>query len=160
MPHQVCVRHSGLPVAWRCGPCNKDLCRECVVVAGAGDAEVSLCPFCGHPCRRVAEVGFERREIFFFAELRRVPGYPIKGHGRYIIVAWAVFWAVAGIVSFLLGGMPLGAMSVSGGVLPLLPFVFVMVATSGHLSAYCLEIIAKSADGEETPPDWPDIKDW
>ncbi|MDY7009378.1 MAG: hypothetical protein SVV80_01315 [Planctomycetota bacterium] len=103
-------------------------------------------------------VGEERDQSFF----SRLPGafvYPFKGQGWAIIVAGAVFFALLGLVRFIVTALT-SWMHPYYGILIRLSIWAVTCVIGCILPAYLLEILARSASGEDEPPDWPSVTTW
>ena len=91
----------------------------------------------------------------FYARLPGALAYPLRGHGKYVILASAVLFWLLGVVDFLAGALSwsyLGIGTILAGVIACLVLLV--------LAAYALEVIGRSADGQEEAPDWPEITDW
>ena len=79
----------------------------------------------------------------FSAGLLTALVYPLRGNGKFILLAWAVFVWVVGILKHL----------------PLIGIISWPIVL-GCLCAYCFSVISDSANGGDTPPGWPDMTDW
>ena len=69
--------------------------------------------------------------------------YPVRGRGKYMLVAWGVFVTVANIVAFMA--------SFFGIIIIALLVIYQF--------AYLIRIISSTAAGETDPPDWPELTD-
>ena len=76
----------------------------------------------------------------FLAALPGVLSYPVRGRGKWLLGGGAIFFCLVDFLRFL----------------PLVGPVLALVVW-GYLCSYMLKIIARSAAGENDPPDWPDL---
>jgi hypothetical protein len=72
--------------------------------------------------------------------------FPFQGHGPFILIGYALFNIILDLLKFL----PL-----LGNFL-LFPYFFFNL----FLTALILNVLTNSADGDQGPPDWPNISDW
>lgn len=74
----------------------------------------------------------------FAKHLPGVATYPLRGFGAYIILGGALFFAVCTWIATLSG---FGMLLIFG--------------IGGYQLCYAFEVLARTAGGETTPPDWP-----
>ncbi len=70
--------------------------------------------------------------------------YPLRGRGKYALLGAVLVWAV------LRGLIAVGGVLTTG-----LAFVAVII-TGLYLTTFLLDVVARTAEGEDTLPDWPE----
>ena len=84
---------------------------------------------------------FPKRMGPFWADLRSLSNYPLRGGGRYIIIGGALVFTILNLV-------------------PLFGFILTLIFAYPYLMAYMLRIIRSVSKGKEELPDWPEISDY
>lgn len=82
----------------------------------------------------------DHEPIDFLAELPKVFTYPFSGNGLFIIGSGVLFFILIGYV-------------------PVVGFLLILMGLA-YYSAYMIKVITSSANGDETPPPWPDFADF
>jgi len=87
----------------------------------------------------------------FFARIPEAFSYPFKGNGLILLISGTVFFGLvktAGSFTGFLG--PYGFVIGAG----------IGIFVTGYLFSYAKSIITSTANGEASPPDWPDCTEW
>jgi len=110
---------------------------------GGRAARTAVCPVCSEKCEEIVkpEEAAMNREPTFWEKLPKIFAYPLQKDGPFILVAGAVFFAIA---EFVISMSPLMGIVIS---------VFI----TGYLCRYYLSVLSKSAQGKPAPPTWPDF---
>ena len=85
----------------------------------------------------------DKDPIIFMDELPKVFAYPFSGNGKFIIFGGIVFFLLTDILSLL----------------PMVGLILKPVAM-GYIIAYFFSVINTSAEGHESPPEWPAFTDF
>jgi hypothetical protein len=149
-PGPRCARHGDAPAKWWCASCPAALCDVCIRQEFRAARWLTLCRRCGSTC--VPLSAREPAAKSFFAELPRAFAYPLRGRGKYVIIAGVIFFALLRIPKLLAGFIPT---PYAGAIVGLIVGVIACV-----LPAYLLDALRQSAAGEDEPPDWPEVTDW
>ena len=88
----------------------------------------------------------------FLAQLPGAFVYPLRGGGKSLIIAGGVFFGLLDFVRWIVGLLPVPFLSIVARV--------ALGIIACILPAYVLEVIGRSAAGEDEPPGWPPIADW
>ena len=151
----ACGNHANVPAAYRCAACGELFCYECIKTHRAGGVEVYICPLCGG---QGVSFGHEPqvppvRPKAFLAKLPEAFVYPFRGSGKFLILGGATFFLVLEIARSALMLVPIPMLS---GLL----YMGLSVFAIGYLSAYALEVLGTSAQGDDQPPEWPYPSSW
>ncbi|HEX7858922.1 MAG TPA: FHA domain-containing protein, partial [Verrucomicrobiae bacterium] len=150
VPGEACRYHPTVAAKWRCTKCGELNCDACTVDGrGLGVPGVKFCRSCKSASakigvRRPAGDGKGPAGKSFAGVMTAAWAYPFKGNGPVILIAGAIFFAIAGFAQrfmFLLGGM-------------------VYVFTTGYYMAYSQQVVQTSAQDEDQPPSWPDVSEF
>jgi hypothetical protein len=80
----------------------------------------------------------------FWTLLAQAPSYPFRGRGKYMLIGAGVTFFVLMFVRAFLWIPVVGLM--------------VLVGVYAYLIAYLFDLIGDSANGEDSPPGWPDLE--
>lgn len=148
-PHR-CRFHPRAWARWRCPQCGQFYCELCVAVRPGGKLSNHFCRPCGCECEPVTARRELPQEKGFFASLPGVFAYPFKGSGPVLLVVGGVFFLILKGARFV---------SAFGGLFGLAGVLLLTIFMTGYLFSYAKRIVASSAGGEESPPDWPELSD-
>jgi hypothetical protein len=98
----------------------------------------------------------EALQVAFFESARQAFFYPFRGNGLILIFGGTLFFGFLDAANFIsrmafmfgLRGMAMRAV------------LFTFILATGYLFSYLKSVIASSADGDPTPPDWPELGEW
>jgi hypothetical protein len=147
-----CANHPRRQARLYCPQCRKVYCELCVRTGRSGGVQAKFCQACGSEVSWISAVLLQppRDERTFFDLLPGAFIFPFQGDGWILMVTGTAFCLFVHLVvsapRFVLLA-PLESFSV----------LIVMVFACGYLFAYQLKIIAESAIGRESMPDWPDF---
>ena len=143
-----CKFHPHAAAQFLCPKCRKTFCALCVNLRQGR----YFCRACGVECSplKPAPVAAATKETFF-GQVRGAFGYPLKGDGLILLICGVVFFVVLGFVRTLAG-----MLGPYGFVVALMLTIFGM----GYVFSYAKSIITSTANGEDAPPDWPDVTEW
>ncbi|MBF0320334.1 MAG: DUF4013 domain-containing protein [Nitrospirae bacterium] len=88
----------------------------------------------------IHHIKYERESIAHVPFSSQIPGvfiYPLLGQGKWVLIAGALFFIIAGVIPFM-------------GVL-------IKVILIGYMCAFMMKIITTSSCGEKALPDWPEF---
>ena len=153
-----CAIHPDKPGRWRCSSCGKAFCNDCVNEVFIEAKWVHRCPVCQSPCLDGDDVAAERT-IDFRAALLSAPAYPLRGLGAYIIVASAVFLWLLSTIRHLVGWVA-GAIHPDLGGIAGMGVGLITGALACVVLMYLFDVLARSADGQQDPPAWPEVTGW
>ena len=144
----VCKFHPHIIAQFLCPKCGKTFCNFCVNLRQGRN----FCRACGVECSPLerAPVSPAPNKSFFSLATGAL-GYPFKGDGLTLLICGVVFFLVLGFAKTLLGVLG--------------PYAFVLVIMieifgMGYVFSYAKSIITATANGEDAPPDWPEITEW
>jgi hypothetical protein len=145
-----CHAHVGIAAVAVCDRCGKQSCGSCTKQQKIGRNIVHFCGACGGKCRSFAEAAKAdaveaARTKTFGAAVARSFSYPFKGNGLILLGCGTVFFSI-------LSMLQLGRIGILGLALRVLFW--------GYLFAVMQRILVSSAQGEETPPEFPEVSDW
>ncbi len=144
----VCKFHPHEPATHRCPKCRRTFCDLCV----SHRQGRYFCRACSVECSRVREAAVPVvAHISFFNRSCSAFTYPLKGDGLYLLVGGGAFFLVLALAEKLVGFL-----GPYGGVLALILAVF----GAGYAFCYAKSIITSTANGEDMPPDWPEVNEW
>jgi hypothetical protein len=138
-----CIDHPDREAKWQCESCGTLFCENCVKMVGMRAVSVAVCPLCGQKCddlQRIEE-SLISREPTFWEGLPHVLGYPFLKDGPFILVAGALFFAIAEFMAnftFLIG-------------------IIFSILITGYLLRYYASVMYRTARGRPDPPTWPDF---
>lgn len=142
-----CVNHPNVAAVAVCKKCGVKACNECTKKQKVGRKIMHFCPSCGGSCTdlgevaKVAAIEATRTKTFGQAVLRSF-SYPFKGNGIIILLCGTIFF---GLIDFF----HLGLLSWS-----------LRVLLWGYLFAFMQRIVVTSAQGEDHPPEFPEVSDY
>jgi Zn-finger nucleic acid-binding protein len=144
----ACVNHPTTAAIAVCNKCGAKACNECTKKQKVGRKVMHFCPRCGGTCADLGEVAKiaaveATKTKTFGAAVKRAFGYPFRGNGIIILLCGTVFFGILAVV-------------------PVIPFItfWVRVLLWGYLFAFMQRIIVTSAQGEEDPPEFPEVSDY
>ena len=146
---EVCRSHPMLAAKWRCTKCGELACDTCVLDGRSmGVPGVKFCRSCKSHAQKIdAPAAGGRRSAAgktFGGEMLAAWAYPFRRDGLMIIIAGAIFYALAGYGQRMLLGI---------GFL-------IYVLTTGYWMAYAQQVVQTSAQGDDEPPTWPDFSNF
>lgn len=153
-PQRTCANHGDRPAVWFCDRCGEGFCEDCVRVRDFTTFQAYFCRRCGDQCRPPVQP-VPNPTKSFLEELTRVPAYPFRGKGPYILVGGTIFFT---IISWLLGTRIIILHPGTGMIFGILQGIL-GVLFLGYFFAYAFDVAASTAGGEDEPPDWPDFGD-
>lgn len=153
---RLCKHHPRAAARWHCPRCQRDFCDACVNVHGGGRTTNHFCRTCAIECEAVeVPAGFvpgtPEAETDFWVLLGRAFGYPFAGNGPVLLLAGFF------LLLFVEMMMYLSRYALLFGVIAL---VILVVGAGGYVFSYCKRIIESTANGDDSPPDWPEITDF
>ncbi len=86
----------------------------------------------------------------FMEYLPGIFSYPLTGTGKFILIIGALFFGILSWLAHILVIVP-----IYGWLFAL----FVGVFIGGMLSSYVMKIINRTANGDNEPPDWPEVSE-
>ena len=146
-----CVNHSDVEAKWQCVSCGRAFCESCVKTLGGRAEHVAVCPVCGEKCDEIAQTmeAVVSEEASFWERLPRIITYPLQKEGVVILIVGAIFFAIADFVA--------RRFRLVAGYYGLIFAIFLGLLISGYLCRYFVSVIYGSANGEASPPTWPDL---
>lgn len=138
-----CAQHADRPAQRHCTRCGRHFCDDCTRRALPRGVTAHLCPDC-EAQGALRDVRPEAGPGAMARALRDAWAYPLRGRGKYALLAAVLFWAV------LRGVFALGGVLTAGLAL------FAVVVGGLYLTTFLLEVISRTADGDDTLPDWPE----
>jgi pSer/pThr/pTyr-binding forkhead associated (FHA) protein len=143
-----CINHPGVAAIAVCKKCGTKACQECTKKQKVGRKIMHFCPQCGGTCTDLGEVAKQAaidatRTKTFGQAITRSLSYPFRGNGIIILLCGTLFFGLLGIVPFL------GLLVIS-----------VRVILWGYLFAFMQRIIVTSSQGEDDPPEFPEVSDY
>jgi pSer/pThr/pTyr-binding forkhead associated (FHA) protein len=143
----ACVNHPSVSAIAVCKKCGTRACNDCTKKQKVGRKVMHFCPRCGGACTDLGEVAKAAavdatRTKTFGQAVGRAFGYPFRGNGIIILICGTIFF---GFIDFF----RLGLLSWSMRVL-----------LWGYLFAFMQRIVVTSAQGEDDPPEFPEISDY
>jgi hypothetical protein len=151
-----CLNHGGVAATLLCMRCGKKICTACAKQQKAGMNIVSFCPFCGGQCKRMSQVRKEAEKAAampttFGDAVAKAFKYPLRGNGLILLCIGTVIYAL--IDAFLMSEVRFL------NFYKLVAKLILFVLGYGYLFAYMQRIVTSSANGEDEPPEWPEISD-
>jgi len=150
-----CRNHPGVLAVWECDACHTRFCNQCIKIKEFGNVRMELCPLCGGRAinlrPQAPKTDPTRLTPQPFTNL--IPGaflYPLRGQGKYILIASFVFLGIVRLLSLL---------PVVGFMAALFASVLYL-AVVGYVIAFLFSVVNASSDGEIELPDLPDFTDW
>jgi hypothetical protein len=139
-----CAQHAEHPATRHCAHCGRHFCAECTLRSLPRGVTAHLCPDCDGlgdlrpvaPDDGPAGLALALRDAWF---------YPLRGRGKYALLAAVLLWAA------------LRGLVVVGGVAAAGLAAFAVVVGGLYLTTFLLEVISRTADGDDTLPDWPEL---
>lgn len=145
-PQRRCVEHPERSGNYICLGCGRSFCAVCVKVRDFGAEKVYICPVCGDKCEVPAGPAPPETQSFL-TELARAWGYPVRGKGKFVLIAGTLFYYAL----YLWGSIP-----TAFPIIALLQWA-VVVGLTLYVFSYGFAVIAETARGEDEPPDWPEL---
>ena len=148
----VCFYHPGSTADFTCTSCSHSLCTACQRQERIGKKLIQYCTHCGGKCVPYGQPATpqpQRRQTF--RELLPTTfKYPLKGNGLILLITGTFFFGFLDVITTS------PAMRI--------PFIFVMslmvrAIMYGYLFAYMQKIVSTSSDGDDQPPNWPEVTD-
>lgn len=140
-----CRTHPNARAKYLCPQCGESFCELCVNRNSVRGRIERFCCTCGVECDIIhANVPEAEPPLPFARLIKSAFAYPLQGDGLILLSAGAVFFFVLSIVS-----------SFAALVGVILSFV-----AAGYAICYYQQILATSATGRDTMPDWPDFTGW
>jgi hypothetical protein len=154
---EMCATHPASRARWWCGRCRRGVCGDCIREEFVEGRWVRLCRECGQPCADLAAVIAAAEKRTFAQEIVGAFAYPLRGRGLYLILAGSAFIMIAGGLRTLAIWLIPGpyARAYIGLVVRGVFFIIGLI-----VPAYLVEVIDRSATGEDEPPDWPAVRNW
>jgi hypothetical protein len=125
-----------------CPHCHEHFCELCVNRRPVRGRIGRFCRVCGCECDSTsAPAQTATPTVPFGRQIGGAFGYPLQGDGLILLGAGAVFFFVVSFVAgyaFILG-------------------LLISLFAAGYLISYYQQILATSATGRDTMPDWPDF---
>lgn len=151
-----CVNHGGVAATLLCMRCSKKICTNCSKQQKAGMNIVHFCPFCGGQCKKMSQVKKEAEKAAampttFGEAVAKAFKYPLRGNGLVLLCIGTVIYAL--IDAFLMSPTRFF------NFYKLVAKVVLFVLGYGYLFLYMQQIVTSSANGEDEPPEWPEISD-
>lgn len=145
-PPRVCENHCTTAAIWQCQACHRQFCPQCVEVRIFGNnVQVELCKACGGRCISIDDlIRAAAKPKSFFDMLLGALNYPLKGQGKFLLIAYGIFSLVLAVLAYV---------PFAGPVITAIVGIFM----TAYIAAYMMKIIASSAGGDEELPDWPDF---
>jgi Zn-finger nucleic acid-binding protein len=146
-PANPCFMHSFSEAIAVCKKCGAQACSECTKKQKVGRKILHFCPKCGGSCTdlgeaaKLASVDAAKTKTFGQAVARSF-GYPFRGNGIIILICGTIFFGVVDLLHFGLIGLSL------------------RVLLWGYLFAFMQRIVVTSSQGEEEPPEFPEVSDY
>lgn len=138
-----CLNHPDVQARWQCVVCKRTFCPNCIKTVGGYAAQAAVCPVCGEKCVDIIQIEeaviVEKRSLW--QELPSAFTYPLQKEGPYILIAGAIFFAIAEF---------LATHAMFAGII-------FSVLIAGYLCRYFFSVLFKSAMGKPSPPTWPDF---
>jgi hypothetical protein len=132
-----CKFHPRALARYACSKCKQSFCELCVNTRQDHGRTRKFCRVCGVECESLqVERPQAEPPVGFYASLPKALIYPFTGNGIFLFLAGSVFFVLL-------------------GYLPLIGYL-----VSGYLFSYAKHIVSSSAEGNPTPPDWPDFTNW
>lgn len=143
----ACVNHPSVAAIAVCKKCGTLACNECTKKQKVGRKFLHFCPRCGGSCTDLGEAAKQAaidatKTKTFGQAVSRSFGYPFRGNGVIILICGTVF---CGIVDLLHIGLLTWSMR---------------VLLWGFLFAFMQRIVVTSAQGEDDPPEFPEVSDY
>ncbi len=143
-----CKFHPHAAAQFLCPKCRKTFCALCV----SHRQGRYFCRACSVECSPLEPARSQAApDKSFFSQACGAFSYPLKGDGLILLICGVVFFVVLGFVRTLAG-----MAGPYGFVLVLMLTIFGM----GYVFSYAKSIITSTANGEDSPPDWPDVTEW
>jgi hypothetical protein len=139
---RFCVKHAKNTARYLCKKCGAAFCESCVNTQKFPGKTVRFCPKCGEECVSLAKAAQSKPAIEgnFFRIIPTAFTFPFRGDGGVILAAGALFFGILGAFSGFL--------------------FFVSIVAGGYMAAYMQSVVAVSAQGDDTPPRYPDFSDF
>lgn len=139
-----CAHHAERPASRHCARCGRHFCGECTRRALPRGVSAHLCPDCDGQ-GDLRPVPPEDGPGALVRALRGAWLYPLRGRGKYALLAAVLLWAaLRGL--FVVGGVATAGLA-----------FFAVVVGGLYLTTFLLEVISRTADGDDTLPDWPEL---
>ncbi len=143
-----CKFHPHAAAQFLCPKCGKTFCSLCVNLRQGRH----FCRACGAECSQLKPPpAHAAPATSFFSQARGAFGYPLKGNGFILLIGGAIFFLVLEFGERLAGML---------GPYGFVPAGMLAVFGAGYVFSYAKSIITSTANGEEMPPDWPDVTGW
>jgi hypothetical protein len=144
-----CRNHPSTPAALACQQCGTLFCEACISSRQVGKKVWRTCPVCQGQCVSLAD----RQKVeaegarTFFSVLPSAFKYPFVQNGLILLIAGTIMFSILDGMLFLSQFFR--------------KFLWLFTGlTYGYLFAYMQRILVTSSQGENEPPDWPDLSDW
>jgi hypothetical protein len=110
----------------------------------SASAYAAVCPVCGEKCIDISQAheAAVAHEPSFWQRLPEIFTYPFKKDGPIILIAGAIFFAIADFIArhaFFIG-------------------ILVSLIITGYLLRYYFSVVSDSAEGKPSPPTWPELE--
>lgn len=140
-----CQSHPKAIARYLCPRCGQSFCELCVNRSSVRGRIERFCRTCGVECDNIRTIATDAELPPPFArQIKSAFGYPLRGDGLILLGAGAVFFFVLHIVASFAA----------------LVGLILSVAAAGYVICYYQQILATSAAGRDTMPDWPDFSGW
>ena len=144
----VCKFHPHVVAQYLCPKCGRTFCNLCVNPRQGRN----ICRACGVECSLLTRAPVSSApDKSFLSQATGAFRYPFEGDGLTLLICGVVFFLVLGFARTLVGFLGQYAF-----VLVLMIEAFGM----GYVFSYAKSIITSTANGEDAPPDWPEITEW
>jgi hypothetical protein len=142
-----CINHPTVEAVAICNKCGTHACNECTRKQKVGRKVMHFCPRCGGSCRDMGEVAkaaaVEAAKTKTFGQgIARSLTYPFRGNGVIILICGTIFF---GLVDLFRMGILTWSLR---------------VMLWGYLFAFMQRIIVTTAQGEDDPPEFPEVSDY
>ena len=143
-----CKFHPHAAAQFLCPKCRKTFCALCVNLRQGR----YFCRACSGECSPLEPAQAQAApDGSFFSQACGVFAYPLKGDGWVLLISGIVFFVALGFVRTMAG---------MAGPYGFVPALLLAVFGMGYAFSYAKSIITSTANGEDAPPDWPDVTEW
>ncbi len=150
-----CKNHYQNLARFFCPHCRRHFCDLCVNTRGSAAGGLKFCKVCAHECLPVAITPIER-QVEFFTEARKAFFYPFRADGWLLLLGGSFFFGFLDLANYVARHSFAYAMR----AMMMRVMVFTFILGCGYLFSYLKKIIAFTAHGDHTMPDWPELTEW
>ncbi len=150
-----CRNHYQNLARYECPKCHRHLCDLCVNTRGSQGGGLKFCKVCGVECLPL-KITSTQRVVEFFAEAKRAFKYPFAGDGLMLMFGGTLFFGFLDLANYVSRHSFAYAMRAT----MMRVTIFTFILGTGYLFSYLKNIIACTAHGDQTMPDWPEFMEW